>query len=175
MKIRPKRLISIFLLLSGGSACFGVGLPAKDEGSFHPGDWTAVNDDRLEETRGGFDAGSGLTVSFGIIRTVNINGDLVNRTSFELPDVTRITADQARLVSSAMADAGIIQNGSGNTIDPNVAAHLDTGTIIQNSLSNQNIQTLTVINAGVNSLSILKSINIQSALKDALFGSLGIR
>ena len=46
--------------------------------------------------------------------------------------------------------------------------------MIQNSLNNQNIQTLTVINTGVNSLSLLKTLNTQVVLKEALLGALGV-
>jgi hypothetical protein len=116
-----------------------------------------------------------MTVSFGVVRTVSINGDVVNRTSFNLPDVSKITADQARAVSTALNEANIVQNGTGNVVSDSVRTQLSGGTLIQNSLNNQTIQTLTVINAGVNSLGLFKSLNLQNALKDSLFGSLGSR
>ena len=47
--------------------------------------------------------------------------------------------------------------------------------VIQNSLNNQNIQTFTIINTGVNSLWLLKSLNTQTVLNDALLGAIGSR
>jgi hypothetical protein len=52
---------------------------------------------------------------------------------------------------------------------------LGAATVVQNSLNNQDIRTLTQINAGVNSLGILHAINTQGALRDALIGAVGLR
>ena len=49
------------------------------------------------------------------------------------------------------------------------------GTLIQNSLNDQHIKTLTIINTGVNSLGLLKALNTQTVLNDALLGALGSR
>lgn len=171
----PKELLSLCLLLTAGNACFGVGVDPDEGGSFRPNEWVAVSNDKLDNMRGGFDSGSGLTVSFGIVRTVMVNGDLVNKTSFNLPDVAKITADQARLASAAIAESGIVQNGADNFVATGVRSQLTGGTLIQNSLNDQRIQTLTVVNTGVNSLGLLKTINSQTILKDALLGSLGAR
>lgn len=175
MKNLPAKLVSLCLLLTAGNACLGVGLATEERGSFRPGEWVAVSDKHLGNMRGGFDAGSGLTVSFGIVRTITINGDLVNRTSFNLPDVTKITTEQARVASAAIAEAVIVKNGEGNFVDAGVKSQLAAGTVLQNSLDKQNIQTLTVINTGVNSLGLFKAINTQTVLKDALLGSIGVR
>ena len=104
-----------------------------------------------------------------------INGDLVTKTSFHLPDVTKITAEQAQLASAAIGQISIVQNGSGNSVDLAANSQFRAGTVIQNSLNDQWIQTLTVINAGVNSLGLLNAINTQNVLKEALLGSIGIR
>ncbi len=179
MKILPGKLISLCLLLTAGNACFGTGLASENKRVFRPDEWTAVSDERLGNLRGGFDAGSGLSVSFGIVRTVMINGDLVTRTSFNLPDVTKITAEQAQIASAAIAEAGIVQNGAGNFVDAGLKSQFlagtAAGTVIQNSLNDQRIQALTVINTGVNSMGLLTAINTQSVLKDALLGAIGVR
>lgn len=114
-------------------------------------------------------------MSFGIVRTVTINGELISKTSFNLPDVTKITSEQASMASAAIAGSGIVQNGPGNFVGSNVQSQLATGTVIQNSFNDQNIQALTIINAGVNSLNIYKAINTQTVLKDALLGSIAVR
>ncbi len=175
MKITPSQLLSLCLLLMAGNACFGSGPATAGDDRFNPEEWTAVSDEQLADTRGGFDANSGLTVSFGIIRSVMVNGDLVTQTSFNLPDVTQISSEQARLASAAIADAGLVQIGTGNSIESLINLQLASSTVIQNSLNNQNIQTLTIINTGVNSLSLLKELNTQTVLQDALLGAMGSR
>lgn len=211
------------LLLTAGNACFGTALATENKTVFRPADWVAASDEHLDGMRGGFDAGSGLSVSFGIVKTVMINGNLITKISFNLPDVSKITADTARIVNDALTKAGIIQNGAGNIVDAGVKSEVPAGTasvapiqstpdagvrsevatgtaagtliqstpatsvgsqqvggaalttLIQNTLNDQKIQTLTVINAGVNSLGLLRTMNTQTILKDALFGSIGIR
>lgn len=175
MKYPSIKPISRCLLLLAGSACLGTGLAAEEKQAFRPDEWVAVSDQQLDSQRGGFDAGSGLAVSFGIIRTVMVNGDLVSRTSFNLPDVTQITSEQARLACAAIADSGLVQIGPNNFVDAGVRSDLATGTLIQNSLNDQQIQTLTIINTGVNSLGLLKALNTQTALNDALLGAVGSR
>ena len=223
MKNLPGKLVSMCLLLTAGNACFGIGLATENKTAFQPADWVAASNEHLDNMRGGFDAGSGLSVSFGIVKTVMINGNLITKISFNLPDVSRITAETAKIVSDALAKAGIVQNGAGNIVDTGIRSEVAAGTaagapiqstpdagvrsevaagtaagaliqgtpdagvrsqvvagtalttLIQNTLNDQKIQTLTVINAGVNSLGLLRAMNTQMVLKDALFGSIGIR
>ncbi|MBT9505076.1 hypothetical protein [Rhodoferax sp.] len=176
------RLAGIGVLILAGSACYGSDplsrpFPDRQEArkAFEPAQWKTVSDERLGGQRGGFDVGAGLSLSFGIIRSVSINGIVVAATSFILPDVTKITNEQAKLASAAIAQVTVVQNGAGNFVDSSVTAKLPSGTIIQNSLDNQTIQNLTVINASVNSMGLFKTANTQAALKDALFGSVGVR
>jgi hypothetical protein len=175
MKNPSKKLLCCALLLAAGNGCFGAGDSAPQGGLFNPGEWKAVSAEKLDTMRGGYETSTGMTVSFGVVRTVSINGDVVNRTSFNLPDVSKITADQARAVSTALNEANIVQNGTGNVVSDSVRTQLSGGTLIQNSLNNQTIQTLTVINAGVGSLGLFKSINLQGVLRDSLFGSFSAR
>ena len=175
MKNMPGKLLSLCLLLMAGNTCFGIGPTTAGEDRFRPDEWTAVSDEQLADTRGGFDTNAGLTVSFGIIRSVMVNGDLVTQTSFNLPDVTRISSEQARLASAAISEAGLIQIGTGNKLEAMISSQLASSTVIQNSLNNQSIQTLTIINTGVNSLRLLKELNTQTVLNDALLGAIGSR
>lgn len=174
MKKLPPKVVSLCLLLAG-TVCSGTELTTKENVVFRPSEWAAVSDDQLGNMRGGFDGGTGLMVSFGIVRTVMINGDLMSRTSFNLPDVTQITPEQARMASAAIDNVALVQNGPGNFVSAGLTASLSSGTAIQNSLDNQRIQSLTVINTGVNSLGLFKAINTQTVLKDALLGAMGIR
>lgn len=167
-----EKWVCLCLVLTAGNACLGVELAVQEQGSFRPEEWTAASEQQLDDLRGGFEAASGLMVSFGIVRTVSINGDFVHRTSFNLPDVGKITAEQARMANAAMGEAALVQNGAGNMVDAGVQSQLEagtlTGTLIQNSLNDQKLQTLTIINTGVNSLGLWKSINSQRVLNDAL-------
>ncbi|RDK10898.1 flagellin [Cupriavidus lacunae] len=66
--------------------------------------WKPVAQEKLDDMRGGFEK-SGLHVSFGIERAVYINGDLVVATRLNIPDVSRITADQAAHLASVLGPA----------------------------------------------------------------------
>lgn len=146
--------------------------------AFEPGAWKAVSNEKLDRQRGGFDVGAGLSLSFGIIRSISINGIVVAATSFTLPDVTKITPEQAQLASAAISQITVVQNGPGNVVGTGIkspAGPLATGTVIQNSLDNQTIQNLTVVNASVNSLGLFKTLNTQATMREALFGTTGVR
>jgi hypothetical protein len=132
--------------------------------------WTAIGEDRLDESRGGFDAGNGLIMSFGIERAVYINGNLVTTTSFNVSDVGKITSDQMKTLSAQAAAMGLVQNGPGNTFQLTSGA---PGSIIQNTLNDQTIKSMTVINATSNSLNLIKNLNTQGTLNDAIYNSLG--
>ena len=136
--------------------------------------WGApVSHIRLDAVRGGFDAGSGLLVSFGIDRAVYVNGNLVTSTSLYIPDIGQMSAEQAGALAAATSTISVVQNGPGNTFDPAALAQTTAGTVVQNSLNNQNIQTLTTLNTTVNTLNMFKSLNLQSTLQTALLNSLG--
>lgn len=66
--------------------------------------WKPVAHDKLDEMRGGYEV-PGLQVSFGIERAVYINGALVVATSINIPDVGRITADQAARLATTLGPA----------------------------------------------------------------------
>ena len=136
----------------------------------------AADDADLDSLRGGFEMPSGLAVSFGVVRSVTVNGELVSQNRFFLPDLANISASDAKLASDALGQVTLVQNGVGNSVAlPIQGNNLLASTVVQNSLNNQTIQTLTEINAGANSLGILRSINTQGALRDALIGAVGAR
>jgi hypothetical protein len=135
--------------------------------------WPVASDDRLDAIRGGFDIGGGLLASFGIERAVYINGNLVSGTGVSIPDIGRMTVAQADALAAATGTVSVIQNGPGNSFDPSMLNHTTAATVIQNSLDNQNIQSLTTINAAVNSLNTFRNLNLQESLQAGLVGSLG--
>ena len=131
-------------------------------------DWVAVDAARLDTLRGGFTTASGLDVSLGIERLVSINGELVSRTSFHIADLGRIDADQARQTSAALSEVKLIQNGRDNMMLTGFSDTTLAGTVIQNSLNDQHIASRTVINASVNSIGFLKTINFHGNVSDAI-------
>ncbi|WP_431823626.1 hypothetical protein [Burkholderia sp. F1] len=143
---------------------------AQDGRNWPAGGAVALSDARLDAMRGGFDLPGGLQVSFGISRVAFVDGNLVTTTSFNIPDVSQITARQAQALAAANVGA-LIQVGSGNAAQPAALPAL-TGAVIQNTLSNQHIQALTTINTSVNTLSMFKNLNIMSTLNNALTGAL---
>jgi hypothetical protein len=130
--------------------------------------WQAVDDERLAELRGGFDFDNGLKISVGIQRAVYIDGNLVTTTSVSIPDLGRPTAAQAHALGIATGTINLVQNGPGNTFDPGPISPTTIATVVQNTLNNQSIKSLTVIDATSNSLGLLKTMNFQSAMRDAL-------
>jgi hypothetical protein len=138
-------------------------------------EWAVVGADMLEQMRGGFSVESGLQVSFGIDRTVSINGDVVSSTSFNLQDPSKFVSGQANIAALDGGTVRLIQNGLGNNFELGKIPNGTAATFIQNSLNDQTIQSMTVINATSNSLDLLKGMNIQSTLHDALINSVSVR
>ncbi|WP_321818742.1 MULTISPECIES: hypothetical protein [unclassified Paraburkholderia] len=139
------------------------------DSSWGAADLVAVSESRLDDMRGGFDLPSGLVVSFGVSRAAFVNGNLVAQTSFNIPDIANMTAQQAQMLASANTGA-LLQVGPHNSVQQGALPAL-TGSVIQNSLSDQQIQALTTINAGVNSLGAFKAMNFLSTMNSALAGA----
>ncbi|MFV8670675.1 hypothetical protein ACNRC9_16930 [Ralstonia pseudosolanacearum] len=135
--------------------------------------WTAVSEDRLDDMRGGFDIPSvdNLRISFGIDRAVYVNGALTTSVSVNIPDVARMTADQARQLAAVANTVSLVQNGPNNAFSPDAVAGATAAaaaTVIQNTLNNQTLQSLTTINAAVNSLPQFRQLNLGNLLQNAL-------
>ncbi|OOG56933.1 hypothetical protein [Rhodanobacter sp. C03] len=135
--------------------------------------WLAVSNGRLDVIRGGFDAGNGLVASFGIDRAIYVNGNLVTSTSVYIPDVSQITASQAVALAAATNTLNLVQNGVGNTFNPISLSSGIAATVIQNTLNNQAISSLTTLNVSVNSLNAFRLQNMVDALQTAQLQSLG--
>ncbi|MEP7186305.1 MAG: hypothetical protein ABI767_10750 [Rhodanobacter sp.] len=125
----------------------------------------AVSDSQLNAIRGGFDTGNGLFASFGLQRLVYVNGNLVTETRVNIPDIAHLTRAQASALAAASA-VNVVQVGPGNQFDPAVLHQLG-GTVIQNSLDNQHIQSITTLDTSVNSLDTFRSLNLQDSLQSA--------
>jgi len=134
--------------------------------------WTASPDDQLAQMRGGFALTGELMVSFGIVRTVLVDGQVVSQTALHIPDLRSITAEQAQQLGRQSAGLGLVQSGPGNTFEPPRVAALP-GLVIQNTQNNRQLQAITEITATANSMRMLQGINFNQALSDALKGAVG--
>ena len=139
---------------------------------------TLIADSELMEMRGGFEAQSGLRVSFGIERLVLVNGQMVATTSLNLINDSGLLQNGGLRVFSggqAVADnlpmnLGVIQIGPNNIASINAGAI--AGTLIQNTLDKQNIQNITTINATVNAASMMRANRFNETLRDAMVGAM---
>lgn len=132
------------------------------------GAWVSVDDTALAATRGGFDLGGGMSISFGLTRMVTINGELVVNTSIQIPDLSRLNGAQSAILATQLGSVRLVQNGSITTLDDARLPGFPGTTIIQNSLNNQMIKSRTILDVNVGSLGILKGFNNQSTLRDAI-------
>lgn len=130
----------------------------------------AIAPSELDNMRGGFETDGGFKFSFGIERAVYINGQLVTTQTLNSSDLRGGAAGQAVANMAAAQTLSVIQNGPGNTFVPGSVA--TNGTVIQNTLNGQTIQNRTVINASVNSMQALRSLNLQTAVRDGIVSSL---
>ncbi len=169
--------VSLSAALLGSAVLCGSGFAMESSGDARgvTRDWPMVSTERLDEMRGGFTTNEGLRVSFGIERAIYVNGELVASISVNIPDLSRITSEQARILSTVNNTVNLVQNGPGNTFQPGVEGPLSVGTVIQNTLSNQNISTMLRIDAIVNSLEGFKGMHANAALSQALANVIGSR
>jgi hypothetical protein len=161
------RLTLLTALLACGTAVY-----AGDLSSDPAGGWAAVDDGTLEDARGGFDLGNGMLVSLGVERLVSINGSVVVNSRFSIADVTQLSAAEARMVGDALA-AAVVQVGGGNTVAPALPPQALGALLIQNSANDQAIRSQTTISTTVGNLAMLKAVNFESSLRDALSSAVG--
>ncbi|SFS03960.1 hypothetical protein SAMN05216570_1774 [Dyella sp. OK004] len=155
---------------------FSEGLSAASGGisdASEVAQWSPVSAGRLDDMRGGFDLGNGLVASLGIDRAVYINGALVTSTKIDIPDIAHITTAQASALASATGATTVVQNGPGNSFDPSAFSHTVAATVVQNTLNNQNISTVTTMSISVNNLTMFRGLNLQQSLQSVAANPLG--
>lgn len=150
----------------------GWGPPAEHALADPADGWLPLSDSTLEQARGGFDLGNGLLVSLGVERLVSINGNLVASSNFSIADVTKLSGAEALRAGAALAALTLVQNGPGNVFLPGGMDQAGA-LVIQNSANDQLIRSQTTISTTVNSLSLLKTLQFEGALRDALSNVVG--
>jgi hypothetical protein len=131
-----------------------------------------VPDGVLDEVRGGFEAPATLHASLTLDRVAYVNGERVASSSVSIPDIANMTAEQATALAET-AGMLLIQNGPNNAF--NVADLGPASTVIQNTLSDQHLMTLTTISVEVNSLGAFRDMNFQDGLRDSITTIPGVR
>lgn len=126
-----------------------------------------IPDARLDTLRGGFETPGGLQMRFGIERVVLINGILHSTTSLRLDGPNQAGGQPAAGIPLSPGTAlALIQSG------PNNISHLlpasALATVVQNSLDNQKLQTITTISATVNSLEVMQGVRMEQAMQEAV-------
>ena len=122
-----------------------------------PEGWVKVDAPALAALRGGFATVEGLQLALGIEQLASINGQLVART-----DLALATGQSVR------TGLTLVQQGSGNLMQPGLSADTTGALVLQNSLNDQRIDAQTIITASVNSGALMETINFQGQLNDAL-------
>lgn len=133
--------------------------------------WLALDERKLDDVRGGFIVDNGLKISFGIERAVYVNGTLSATTTLNVSELGRVTVSRSGAGATEAANVLLLQNGPNNSFSSS-ASNSAFGTIIQNTLNDQNIRSITTINATVNSLQVIRGMNLQSVLRTAITDSL---
>jgi hypothetical protein len=120
-----------------------------------------VSEKVLDRMRGGFQSDpNGPMMSFGIQRSVYINGQLVNSTVLTIPNLLQLTNNSSNAFT-------LVQNGAGNAMTTHPSSLPPLMTVIQNSLDHQTIQNQTVINATVAALSLNRALALGNAVSQA--------
>lgn len=127
-------------------------------------EWVAIDPVRLDALRGGFDVGNGMVLSFGVERAVMVNGELVATMRVNIPDVARMTEQQAQQLAK-FNEGVLVQVGPGNSVSPSSDF---SGVVIQNSLDNQDLRTVTRLDISVDTLAAFQNLNAQAAMQSAM-------
>ena len=132
-------------------------------------------DRELDQMRGGFETASSglpLSFSFGIERASFVNGQLVASSTLVISSLPEAMNNGGAVVTG-FDPITVIQNGAGNSFTLPSMSNLPTQvmTLIQNTLDNQVISNITVINASITSKDFLRSLAIQNSLNRMTFSS----
>lgn len=145
-------------------------------------DCRLASTEELEQMRGGFEWSVGGTpwlLSLGIERITQINGALETITTLNPLGPPPAFGSTPALNDFNLGPAGefrpiqLVQNGPGNTFAPILGANFAStvGTLIQNTLDNQVIRNLTVINADLVYSQLLHASDTARRLEQVLAGS----
>lgn len=181
------RLAGVLLAMAAASGLHAQTLSSLSASTLqatHQEVWMTVADAQLDRMRGGFDVGGGLMVSLGIQQATYINGQLLTQTSIPLTQLSQLNSAQAAVLRERLSALTVVQNGPGNRWgniqSPSDGSALVTdvagaglGSVIQNSLNNQHIQSLTTIGVRSNALELMQSGSWMQSLRESMNSAMG--
>lgn len=165
--ILRKSAIATALLLY---AAMSSALPEPVQNIF--GDCKVASNEELGQMRGGFSINTGssqVLLSLGFQQVTFINGILAAMTTLNLPQINSAAPIP---LQQNFIPTQIVQSGPGNIYIPSSSLPSNVTTLIQNSLNNQVINHMTIINATIASKQLLNAMNIYTTLHQALSFSL---
>ncbi len=136
----------------------------------------ALAGSQLDELRGGFQLPGGQSLAFGLERTVRIDGTTVAMQRLSIPDIAAAVAQgtQAKweVINLGSNTATSIANGAlqsswtqaGTTILNSSQLPLQ---LVQNTVNNRQIQTLTTINVAAPVLSAYQNMQLMEGVRNA--------
>jgi len=182
------------------AVAFGATLTAPTALAYLP--WTAVPDDELAELRGGFITPQGLHINFSLENVVMVNGELRAQTVLQFFGINpaRPASGGGTPAATAPATANAVppapepapadpvptataaQDSVTTPVPVEVATPapvegnsvLNSGlhTVIQNSLDNQTIQSIKVINVEIANLRALQNVGLNNRVHTGLIEAL---
>lgn len=129
-------------------------------------EWKPVEPARLAGMRGGFVVPTGLVVAFGIERVVSVNGQVVAATALRIPDVARMSADEAAALAT-LRDSQVVHVGAGTLVAGGVG-----GLVIQNAVDGQAISARTSLDVGVNTLPLFRDAQLGATITNAVIAGM---
>lgn len=148
---------------AGPSAAAAIAAPSPFGDGARP-----VGDEALGEMRGGFTTDGGLQVSFGIDRAVYVDGNLVAQTHLEVNQLGQLSAGGVQSTPVA-GNVAVLQGG---TVLQTIPLPQGVATVIQNAADSRQLQSVTSVNAVVNSLALWHRLDVQTAVSEGLVGAL---
>jgi hypothetical protein len=164
------RKLLIVLALAAVMALWGPSSARADADGF--GGAEIVSAEGLDAMRGGYKAGTDLMFSFGIEKAVYVNGVLEAASSLNLLQPGGGSSQLSQVPSFTLIQKGSSLPNIGTNFSAfTLPEHGFQGTIIQNSLDYQKIQTFTKISVGLNVLGAFRENNLSAIMNQQLIRS----
>lgn len=128
--------------------------------------WPTVPETQLAEARGGFVDHNGIHISFGFQQMIRINDELEALIAFELP-LLGLKGNGAELAASIRESIGDPIQFIGSEVSLS-----GLNMIIQNSLDNQKIENLRILDLELSGISRLSTLGTQGLLNSSIIDSL---
>ncbi len=135
--------------------------------------WMALDDETLDDLRGGFLGDSGFQIALAFESVVSVDGNLQTRTVLNIPGID-LGVGGSSLNRAQFASLEISQTGLDNAISTRTISDLSSGlnTIVQNALDNQVIQHSKILNIELSRMGSLGNTGLRSKIMPELIESL---